>query len=179
MKLKQSLIVAGLAAAMCMTAGKVMAQNNGGGGGGGRRGNFDPAQFQQMRMDRIHEQMGVTDDSEWKAIQDRIQKVMDAEQAVGGFRGRGGFGRGRGGNGGPNGGGGRRGGMFGQPSPELEALQNAIENNAPAEQIKAALEKYRAARKAKEDVLEKAQAELQKVLTVKQEAVAVTNGLLN
>jgi hypothetical protein len=150
------------------------------------RGNFDPAQFQMQRLERIHEQMGVTDETEWKAIQDRMQKVFDAQTAVVGFRGRGGF-FGRGGRngggadnaGGGNNGGGRRGGFGGAPSPELEALQNAIQNNAPSEQIKAALEKYRVARKAKETALEKAQAELQKVLTVKQEAVAVTNGLLN
>ena len=127
--------------------------------------------------------MGVKDEAEWKAIQDRVQKVFDAQTAVIGFRGRGGFGGGgRGGGGGDNagggGGGGRRGG-FGAPSPELEALQNAVRNNAPSDQIKAALEKYRAARKAKEAALEKAQADLQKILSVKQEAVAVTNGLLN
>jgi hypothetical protein len=73
----------------------------------------------------------------------------------------------------------RRGGMFGAPSPEMEALQTAIDNNAPAEQVKAALDKYRAARKAKEATLAAAQAELKKVLTGKQEAVAVVNGLLN
>ena len=150
------------------------------------RGNFDPAQFQQQRLERIHEQMGVTDEAEWKAIQDRVQKVFDAQTAVAGFRGRGGFfgrgGRGGGGAdnpGGGNNGGGRRGGFGGAPNPELEALQNAVQNNAPTEQIKTALEKYRAVRKAKEAALEKAQAELQKILSVKQEAVAVTNGLLN
>jgi hypothetical protein len=63
--------------------------------------------------------------------------------------------------------------------PELESLRNAIENNAPDAQVKAALERYRTARKAREDALAKAQAELQKVLSVKQEAVAVTEGLLN
>jgi len=41
------------------------------------------------------------------------------------------------------------------------------------------MEKYRAARKAKEATLEKAQADLKQVLSVKQEAVALSLGLLN
>ncbi len=179
--LNQLLALAGFSAALALSTGNLAAQDQPQRQG---RGNFDPAQFQQQRLERIKEQMGVTDEAEWKAVQDRIQKVFDAQTAVVGFRGRGGFGRGgRGGGGadnagGGNNGGGRRGG-FGAPSPELESLQNAIQNNAPSEQIKAALEKYRAARKAKEVALDKAQAELQKILSVKQEAVAVTNGLLN
>jgi hypothetical protein len=180
-KLNQTLALASLATSLWLGTGQLAAQDQPQRQG---RGNFDPAQFQQQRLERIQEQMGVKDEAEWKAIQDRIQKVFDAQTAVVGFRGRGGFGRGggRGGAdnaGGGNNGGGRRGGFGGAPSPELEALQNAIQNNAPSEQVKAALEKYRAARKAKEAALEKAQAELQKILSVKQEAVAVTNGLLN
>lgn len=188
MKLSKTLAMAAIAL-MCASAGTVLAQNdnagggNGGGPGGGRRGqggpgggNFDPAQFQQRMMDNIKEQMAVTDDAEWKVIQERVQKVMDARREVGGPR-MGRRGGGGGGNGGGNGGGGR-GGFFGAPSPELEALQAAIENKAPAEQVKAALEKYRASQKTKEAALEKAQAELKKVLTAKQEAVAVVNGLL-
>ena len=180
MKLSKSLAIAAIAL-MCASAGTVLAQNdggNGGGNGGGRRGggNFDPAQFQQRMMDGIKEQMGVTDDSEWKVIQERVQKVMDARREVGvGFPR---MGR-RNNNNDQGGGNQRRGGMFGNPSPELEALQTAIDNNAPAEQIKAALEKYRAAHKVKQAALEKAQADLKQVLTGKQEAVAVVNGLLN
>lgn len=188
MNLKQSLVAVGVAALMSMTTGSVMAQNNGGGGGfGGRRGNFDPAQFQQRMMERIREQMGVTNDAEWNVIETRVQKVMDARREVGGpggfgrmFRGR----RGPGGPGGPgnannNNGGGRRRGFFGQPNPTLDALEKTIESNAPAEQLKAAMERYRADRKAKEATLEKAQQDLKKVLTVKQEAVALTMGLVN
>jgi hypothetical protein len=181
-KLNQLLALACFAVVLALSTGNLAAQDQPQRQG---RGNFDPAQFQQQRLERIHEQMGVTDEAEWKAIQDRMQKVFDAQTAVAGFRGRGGFGRGgrNGGGadnaGGGNNGGGRRGGFGGAPSPELESLQNAIQNNAPSEQIKAALEKYRAARKAKEAALDKAQAELQKILSVKQEAVAVTNGLLN
>jgi hypothetical protein len=41
------------------------------------------------------------------------------------------------------------------------------------------MDKYRVARKAKEAALEKAQQDLKSILTVKQEAVAVSLGLLN
>ena len=69
-------------------------------------------------------------------------------------------------NGGDNGGGPPRGGMFGQSSPELEALNNAIDSNAPTEQIKAAMQKYCAAHKAKQAALEKAQKDLKSILTI-------------
>ena len=89
------------------------------------------------------------------------------------------FGRGnRGGNNGNNGGG-RRGGMFGgTPSPEAEALQKNIDDNAPTAQIKAALAKYEASQKDKQAKLLQAQENLRKVLTVKQEAQATLLGLL-
>lgn len=179
MKLSKSLAIAGLAL-MCAASGAIAQPEGGAGGGQGRQrqggGNFDPAQWQQQRMERIRETMGVTDDGEWKEIQARLQKVMDAQQAVMSLRMRGG-GRGGPGGGGPGGGGGNRGGM-GQPSPEAEALRTAIDNNAPAEQIKAALQKFRDARKVKEAALEKAQADLKQILSVKQEAVAVSQGLI-
>ncbi|HKS37617.1 MAG TPA: hypothetical protein VJW76_10540, partial [Verrucomicrobiae bacterium] len=168
--LNQTLALASVATLLWVGTGQLTAQDQPQRQGQGQgRGNFDPAQFQQQRLERIQEQMGVKDEAEWKAIQDRVQKVFDAQSAVIGFRSRGGFGGGggRGGGGGADnaaggGGGGRRGGFggLGTPSPELEALQNAVRNNAPSDQIKAALEKYRAARKAKEAALEKAQADL-------------------
>lgn len=157
-----------------------------------QRGNFDPAEFQQRRMDALKEQMEVKDDSEWNAIKPLIQKVMDSQRAVFADRMRGamrGFGGGRGGGaGGPGGGGdnggdngGRRrggGGFGGEPSPEAQALERAVESKASASETKAALTKYMEARKAKEADLTKAQDDLRKVLTVRQEAVATVNGLL-
>jgi hypothetical protein len=189
MKLSKSLVIAAIAL-MCASAGTVLAQNDAGNGGqggnrrggpGGPGGGGDPAQWmqqmQQRRLDTLKEQMAVTDDAEWKVIQESAEKVMTAQREAMSGRGMGMGGR-RGGNNDQGGGQQRRGG-FGTPSPELEALQTAIDNNAPAAQVKAALEKYRAARKAKEAALEKAQADLKKILTAKQEAVAVVNGLLN
>jgi hypothetical protein len=178
-----------VAAALCMSAESSLAQNGGGGGGGnggggqggfrrnggggGGGGNFDPAQFQQRMMDRYKQDLGFTNDTEWAAVEPLVQKVSDARiEAL-----RGGFGGGfrRGGQGGGGGGG----GFGGQTDPDREALQQAIDNNAPAAQIKTLLDKYRASAKAKQAKLESAQADLKKVLTQKQEAAAVLAGLLN
>jgi len=90
------------------------------------------------------------------------------------------FARNRGNNGGgPGGPGGGRGGFFGQPSAEADALQNAIDANAPTAQIKDLLAKYKAAQKDKQAKLATAQSDLRKVLTVKQEAQATLLGLLD
>lgn len=179
--LKHTLAACGIAAALLLTSNQAMAQNQGGRPG---RGNFDPAQFRQRMMDRMRDQFGVTKDDEWKIISDRIEKVMEARRSTGGgfgMFGRGRGGRGPGGPGAQNGGRAGRGGRGGfgpQPSPEAEALQKAIDDNASADEIKAKLEKVRDARKAAEEKLKTAQAELKEVLNTKQEAVAVLMGLL-
>lgn len=139
--------------------------------GRGNRGNFDPQQFRQRMEDRLKEQLGVTDD-EWKALQPKVEKVMDAQRdAMGGrgmFRG------------------GRRGGdpnaSAAPTSPVQEkarALQTVLENkDAKPEEIKAALSAYREARvKARAD-LTKAQDELRELLTTRQESVLVMMGML-
>lgn len=188
MRMNEVLALAGVAAALCLGASQGLAQpnnNNQGGGRGGRgpgggRGNFDPAQFQQRMMENYKTQLEITDDTEWKAIEPLIQKVMDARRAVEADRMRGFFG----GRGGPPGGdnaqndqGNRRGG-FGQPSPDAEALQKAIDAKASNSEMKAAIAKFTASRKAKQAELEKAQADLRKVLSVRQEAIATWRGLL-
>jgi hypothetical protein len=146
----------------------------------GPRGNFDPAQFQQRMMDNLRERLGVTDDAEWKIISERIQKVMEARRNVG-------FGGGMGMRfGGPPGapggdaaaGPGRRG--FGAaPSPEADALRRAIESKASKEELKAAMAKYREAREANQAKLRQAQEDLRKVLTLEQEAIALSLGLVD
>jgi hypothetical protein len=191
MKLNHLLLAGGLAAILCLSASEVLGQNAQGGGrqGGGRQGrgnnaqgggrqqgNFDPAQFQQRMMERYKETLEVTDETEWKVIQPLVQKVMDARRAIG-FGGRGMGGRGQ-----------RQGGNNAQadqtqrpgfvPNPELEALQKAIDSKAASPELKAALAKFLEARKAKQGDLEKAQAELRKVLTPRQEAIAAVSGLL-
>ena len=67
---------------------------------------------------------------------------------------------------------------WGGGNPESDALRAALEAKAPAQEIKNLLAKLREARKANEAKLEAAQEELKKVLNVRQEAVAVMNGLL-
>jgi len=183
MKLKQRLLLAGAAALIALGVSQsALAQqdNPPGGPPGGGRGNFDPAQFRQRMMDRLKEQLEVTDDTEWKALEPLIQNVTEARRATMSGMGRGMFGGGprRGGGDNAGGGGGRGPGPGGQSSPEADALQKAIDAKAPKAEVKAALEKFIAYRKAKQAELEKAQDELRKVLTSRQEAIATLNGLL-
>lgn len=197
MKASNLLTVCGVAAALMLSAGSIHAQPGGGGGGGfggggfggggggfggGRGGfggrNFDPAQMQQRLMDTYRQELNFTNDADWNAVQPLVQKVVDARTAVGaggmGMM----FGRGgRGGRGGGFGGGGNN--PFNPPNPERDALQQALDSNAPTAQIKALLEKYQASQKVKEAALADAQANLRKVLTVPQEAQATLMGLLD
>ncbi len=153
----------------------------GGGGRGGQRGNFDPAQMQERRMQRYREMLEITAEDEWKAIQPMVQKVTDAQREAnsGGMAALARMmGRGPGGGGDTAGGGNRR-GFGGESSPEEQALQKAIESKAPAADVKNALAKYRDARKAKEAKLAAAQDALRQVLSARQEAQAVLAGLLH
>jgi hypothetical protein len=202
--LSRLIALGGVAASLALTTGSLQAQNQnqnqnqnpqqgqgnrqrGGGAPGG--GNFDPAQFREQMMQRMRDRFEVKDDEEWKLISERINKVTDAQRGIrttGGFGGPGG----RTGGGGPPGGGGgdnnggRTRGAGGPPGftreadPELDALNKAIEAKAPAEEIKVKLARYRDSHKEKEAKLEKAQQDLKEVLSARQEAVAVTMGLL-
>jgi len=194
MKLNRIITLCAVAATLAISASSLLAQDNGnnngnnnggqGGNNGGQRrnrqnggpggGNFDPAQMQQRMLDRVQEQLGFTNDTEWDAVKPLVQKVMDARREVGfGGMGRMFGGRNQGGNNN------RGGGMFGQTSPEQEALQKAIDDNAPSAQIKDLLAKYKTVQKAKQAKLEAAQAELKAVLTTKQEAQAYLLQLVN
>jgi hypothetical protein len=187
MNINKWLVMAGVAAVMSLGSNQVVAQPGGGGQGGGRQGrggNFDPAQMQQRMMERYKEVLEVNSDDEWKAIEPRVQKIMDARRDSMSGMGRGMMmGGPRGNRGGDNAqpadqGKQARGGMFGTPSPEAEALQKAIDSKASKAEMKAAMEKYVASRKAKQAELEKSQAALRELLTPRQEAIAILNGLL-
>lgn len=183
MKLNQMLACASVAA-LCLSTGNLFAQENGGPGGGpggpggpgggrGGRGNFDPAQMQQRINERIKEQFGSTDE-EWKAIEPLVTKVNEARMA-----GMGGMGRMFGG--GRNRGGDQQGNRprFGpEPSAEETALSEAIEKGAPKDELKAKMAAYRKVKAAKEAELKTAQENLKKVLTTKQEAIALEMGLV-
>jgi hypothetical protein len=178
-KISRVLALAGLFTVLTLGADSAMAQRG------------DPAQFRQRRLDRLKEQMNVTDDAEWKVLEGAMNKVMDAQQDVigGRFGGMGGGGpRGGGGTGGTNGtnstaggrgGRGGGGGRFGgTPSAEAEALQQAIDDNASSDVINTKLKALRESNAAKEAKLDEAQANLRKLLTPRQEAVAVLGGML-
>lgn len=142
--------------------------------------------MRQRMMDRLRDQMSITDDAEWQAIQPKVEKVFDARRDImgiemAGFRG----GRNRGGGGGggeENNGNGEqrrpRGGMFGEPDPTVDALQKAVDDKAPKDELKAKIASFRANYKAKRAALEAAEDDLRSVLTTRQEAVATVNGLL-
>ena len=206
MKLNRIITLCAMAATLAISATSLIAQNNGGGNGGGNGGNgggfggqgrnrqggqggqqgggnFDPAAMQQRMLDRVQGELGFTNDTDWDAVKPLVQKVMDARMAVGtGGMGRMfGGGRNRGGQGGQAGqpAGNTRPNPFGQTSPEQDALQKALDDDAPASQIKDLLAKYKASQKAKQAKLEAAQADLKAVLTTKQEAQAVLLGLVN
>jgi Spy/CpxP family protein refolding chaperone len=187
MKLNQMLAIAGLATLMVTSGTSVMAQG---------RSNFDPAQMRERMMTHIREQMDVKDDAEWKAIEGQVSKVMDARREVtandmGGMRSM--FRGSRGGSGSTSStdtsssstsstdqASSRRrgGGFFGEPSAEVTALQRAVEDKASSDEVQAKLSALRKANKDKEAKLAKAQADLKAILTPRQEAVAVLDGLL-
>lgn len=184
-------LVAAVAAMLTCGLAQVQAQNNDrgnrgqggqpgqGGQGGDRGGRWDPAQMQERMMTFYKEQLEITDDTEWKAIEPLVKKVMDAR--IAGFGGgRGMFGGRGGGPGGPGGGPGGTGatGSTRSSNPEADTLQKAIDAKASSAELKTAMAKDAEARKAKQAELEKAQADLRKVLTVRQEALATLRGLL-
>lgn len=162
---------------MGLGTSSALAQQNQGQGRPGR-GNFDPAQMRERMMERVKEQLEITDDAEWKAVQPLIQKVMDTRMAAGTGMGRGMFGGGprRGGDNNQNQD--RRPNFGPQPGPEVQALERAIDGKASNSELKTAIAKVADYRKAKQAELEKAQAELRKVLSVRQEAIATLNGWL-
>jgi len=151
--------------------------------------NMDPEEIRKMIQERLmqtlRERLEVTDDAEWKIIEERLSKVTQARMATmsdgGGLMGFGGMGFGRSGAGGGGAPGGGRGlqGLLGQPSAESQALQQAIASKASAAEIKARLAKFQAAHKEKLANLAKAQVELRQVLTPRQEAIATLMGLVD
>lgn len=147
------------------------------------QGNFDPAQMRERQMERHRERIEVKSDDDWKKLEPVIGKVMDAQRDARMGMGFGGFGggRGRGGDGAGGGNanqGGNRNRGGGQSSPEVTELQKALDDKASTEDVKARLAKLRESRKAREAALEKAQDELRKALSPRQEAGAVLAGLL-
>jgi len=181
-KTLSSFVLAAVAVMVCCSVQRSLAQ-----------GNFDPAQFRERQMERYRERIEVKSDEDWKKLEPLIGKVMDAQREArmgmgfggfGGFGGRGGGGGGGGGGQGGGGGGGNgdqagnRNRAGGRSIPEVAELQKALDDKASAEVVKAKVARLRDARKGKEAALEKAQEELRKALSPRQEAGAVLVGLL-
>jgi hypothetical protein len=139
--------------------------NRGGGGG-----NFDPAKMREDRVNRLKDDLSASDD-EWKVLQPKLMKVEEARWAsFSGFGGRGG--RGFGGGGSDN-----------TPSnPVAQAssdLRKTLENkDASAEEISGKLRALREAREKARAALQSVQKDLKEVLTARQEAVLVNQGML-
>jgi hypothetical protein len=166
----KALVLAGCLASLTLVSGKALAQGR----------NFDPQAMMERRLEMLREQMDVKDDAEWTAISAKITAVMEAQRDLMGNQMRGMFGgrrRNQDDNNNNNGDQPRRRG-FAQPSAAFEDLQKAIDDKAPAADIKEKLAAFRADTTAKQAKLEKAQEDLKTVLTSRREAVAVLGGLL-
>jgi hypothetical protein len=157
------------------------------GGAGGAQGFLQ--QIMERRDATIKTALNASDD-EWAVIQPLLDKVEQAQFAfmtTGNF----GFGLGgrRGGNGanGGNAGGGGAGGAGGgggnnpfQGSPEAQALNDAVQSGSTSnDDLKAKMAAVRAARKKAQDDLTAARENLQKVLSLHQEAVLLSMGVLD
>lgn len=142
--------------------------------GGRTRGNFDPAQFRQMMLDRLKEQLGSSDD-EWKVLSPRIEKVFTLERDTrgGGMMGSSRFGRSS--------------DRQSQPSGEQSAVQKAAaslrsaleDKSISADEIASRLAAYRQAKEQAKADLVKAQADLKELLSQRQEAQLVMMGMLD
>jgi hypothetical protein len=129
---------------------------------------------QEDMLASLRKRMAVTDDAEWSLISARITAVLELRRGAGGGFGGGGFG----GRGSAGGGSDDTARPARASNPEMDALRTAVTNDLSDTEIKARLARLRDARKQNEAKLDKARADLQAVLTVKQEAVAVLAGLL-
>ena len=176
--------VAGLSLALtlCLSGSQAMAQPGGGfgGGGGGGFGGFggDPVAQAQQQADRMRPDLAVTNDDEWNVIRPRLVKVMQLQGEVR-MAGMANMIRGMAGRGG--GGGGRTGGLAAliPPDPAGDALTKALDDNAPIAEVKAAMAQVREARKRKLAEMTKAQSDLKDVISVRQEAYLLDNGMLD
>jgi hypothetical protein len=162
-------------------------------GGRNNRVNRDPAQELADRLSRYRERLEVTSDEDWKALQPKIQKVLQAQQelrATEARRNRGGF-RNQG----------QRNGNSNttdvsnrsnrrnqtqsetpdaatETHPDVAAVKSALDNQAPSAEMQKKLSKLQETRKQKKAELTQAQSELRQALTVRQQALATLSNLL-
>ncbi len=142
--------------------------------------NFE--EFRKRMEERIKTSLKVTDD-EWTILQPLIEKVTEKQRDASGGRSFGGFGSTR--TGGTTGGAPAAPGAStsGRPeragTAEREALRMALEDETTSpDQIRSKLGAVRAVRMKSTEELATAREELKKVVTVRQEAVLVSMGIL-
>jgi hypothetical protein len=144
---------------------------------GGDRGNFNPEEFRQRMAERLKTSLKVTDE-EWAVIAPLIEKVQTKQRDAMGSRFGGFGGRGGGDRGGSPGGGSTTSDRPG--AAESAALRTALESDSTSpEELKAKLTAVRKVREKNAAELAAARADLQKVVTVRQEAVLVSMGILD
>jgi hypothetical protein len=141
---------------------------------GGQRGNME--QFRQRMEQRLKEQLGVSDE-EFKALQPKIETVGQLQRELNARGGMMGGRRGRGGQAGP--GGPNANAPTGPVATAREDLRKTLDNkSASADEIKAKLTALRDAETKAQGDLDKARQELKDLLTQRQEAVLVMDGVL-
>jgi hypothetical protein len=167
-KLNQLWAIGGIAVALAFSRTDVRAQGGGppgGGFGGGGIVLSSPARLQEQ-ANNMRMTLGVTNDDEWLVISPRLVSViqLQAEARVAALAR-----------------------MSARASttlavaadPAADALTKALADNAPIAEVKSAMARVRQARKAKLAEMAKAQADLQAVVTVRQEAILLNSGLLD
>lgn len=135
-------------------------------------GKTSPIEAESRTLAKLRERLEVADDAEWTVISERILKVEEARRNL--------WTPGASGRGAPP--------LTAKPKrsskagpsahPEQDALRSALADKLPDAEIKARLAQAHEAQRQSESRLTKAQADLRGVLTIRQEAVAVTMGLL-
>jgi hypothetical protein len=137
----------------------------------------------QNQLDNLKTLLAPANDDEWKLLSDKITKVLTLQNEINAGRGRGGLG-GRGGGRGRGGPGGA-GGAAAAPDPSnpiavaAADLTTVVQNTTAApDDIKTKMAALRDARKKIEGQLTAAQDDLKGVTTVRQEAVLVSQGIL-
>ncbi len=163
-----------LAASTILAFAQAPAAPAGGNDQGGRQRSGDRGgniqDFMQRMNDRLKTSLKVTDE-EWNVLKPLVEKVQTAQREAGAGRG---FGGGRGPGGGDNNTPDTRPG-----AAESTALRTALESDSTsADDIKAKLAAVREVRKKGAASLAVAREELKKVVTVRQEAVLVSMGML-
>ncbi len=144
-------------------------------------------QRQRERIERMREELKASAE-DWQVLGPAIQKVLDAQQEIRRYTGRGmmmGFGgRARGapaagsGAGAPTGRTGARVREVAEDSPLRSLSELTRQEGASPAQLKAALAKLRKDREAKRAALKKLQKSLQELVTPRQEALLVLSGIL-